>query len=420
MFCPKCGTSNEDGAAFCASCGAPMVDNSQPQMTAPQAPVQPQFTAQQPQFAAAAPRKPLSPKAKMGIIIAAVVCVLLIAFIATGSILSNPERVVKKFFSSTMAGEWDKAFKYVDLPEGEFITKDLFEKALEDEETSDITNFEVTEEEYSDSDISKTYYITYYEAGSSKSTTYVDVVKSGKFMLFWDNYKVSADDLVTKNLRITVNAGSKLYLDDIEVGDKYVEEDTDSNSTTKTYKIDYVFMGDHKVKATHDVYEDVEKERSFTYKSDDTISLMGSTQVKDSIVKERQTAAENDMKTIFAAAIANKDFNTIKDLCVSDSSYQNKIKSAYESFLSKTYNSGYGITKVDYTSISTDASSGTKDSAPYVKVTVKAKVSADYNTKKDGTKNTTDTISSTFTYMYKDGQWKLSAVSLDSIYFYKY
>lgn len=27
MFCPKCGTSNEDNAKFCASCGAPMVES---------------------------------------------------------------------------------------------------------------------------------------------------------------------------------------------------------------------------------------------------------------------------------------------------------------------------------------------------------------------------------------------------------
>jgi uncharacterized membrane protein YvbJ len=30
MFCPKCGTENKDGAAFCNSCGANLIGNSIP------------------------------------------------------------------------------------------------------------------------------------------------------------------------------------------------------------------------------------------------------------------------------------------------------------------------------------------------------------------------------------------------------
>ena len=98
MFCPKCGTKNEDDARFCAACGAPLEDNTvqapaAEQMTAPQAPEstqeaaqQPQMTAQQPQMTAqqpqvqapAAPKQPMSAKQRKSIITGAAVRHLLL------------------------------------------------------------------------------------------------------------------------------------------------------------------------------------------------------------------------------------------------------------------------------------------------------------------------------------------------------
>lgn len=70
MFCPNCGNNNEDGVAFCASCGAPM--NNAQQAQAPQQPVQ-DF---QPEYAAPAAQ----PVAGKGLAIASLVLGI-IAFI---------------------------------------------------------------------------------------------------------------------------------------------------------------------------------------------------------------------------------------------------------------------------------------------------------------------------------------------------
>ena len=206
MFCPKCGTKNEDDARFCASCGAPLEDNTvqapaAEQMTAPQAPEstqeaaqQPQMTAQQPQMtgqqpqmtaqqpqvqAPAAPKQPMSAKQRKSIITGAAVAALVIIFIIAGSVLSSPKRIAQKYFKASMEGQWEKAFKYMDLPKGDFITKELLAKTLEDRDAKDITNYEVVEDEDYDSKIAKKFYVTYYTKGNSRSVTSVELVRDG-------------------------------------------------------------------------------------------------------------------------------------------------------------------------------------------------------------------------------------------------
>lgn len=456
MFCPKCGESNVDEAKFCAKCGAPLVENTileqpqgpeagsqvtapqgpeagpqmtapqeGPQMTAPQGGPQagPQMTAPQgaPQMTApqAAPRKPMSKSTLNIIIAAAAVCVALIIFIIAGNVLSNPKRTVEKYFKAASSGNWEKVYNYVDIPDGEFITKDLLAKAFEDEDTMNITNFEVVENESNTSGISKQYYITYFASGSSKRTTRVEVVRDGRFMLFWQRYKISADDIVAQNIKFTVRDGSKLYIDGIEVKDSYIVEEKDDSSTNKTYKIDYLFMGDHEIKVVSDVYHDVEKNYSITSSSMEY--TVTTTDIKDEIVAARMTAAENDMQTFYEAAIAKKDFNDLKSLCVSDDTQQKSIKSLYDTFVTRTYNNGYGVAKIDFTDFSETTTTGVSKGVPYVSVTVTAKVNATVNIKPTSynnnatSKSVTDTIKDVFRYEYHDGEWKISSVSLDRV-----
>ena len=447
MFCPKCGTGNEESARFCEKCGAPLIDNSaapqmtapQPQMTAPQpqaVPQQPQMTAPQPQAAPsqpqmtapqpqgmppqpATPRKPMSPAVIKIIIAAAAAVVLIIAFIVTGSVLSNPKRVVEKYFVAASKGNWEKVYSYIDIPKGEFITKDLMAKAYADETTYDITNFEIEENEYNDSKISKEYYVTYYRTGSSRRTTSVDLVRAGKFMLFWDNYKVSSSDVVAKDVVFTVKQGSKLIIDDIEVSDSYIVPAEDLNASTVQYKIDYLFSGKHQVRVTNDMYEDVE--RDYTVRSDGQKYQIQSTELRESIKMEREKAAQDDMQALFAAAIANKGFDDVKNLFVEDASRVSSIKSAYNTFVSRTYNSGNGVTKIDFKGFTTSSTTGTTSGMPYVRVTVNAEVEATVNVKSGGSTNVKqvkDSLRDTFTYVYKDGQWKINTVSLDRVSYY--
>lgn len=438
MFCPKCGTKNEDDARFCAACGAPLEDNTvqapaAEQMTAPQAPEstqesaqQPQMTAQQPQVQApAAPKQPMSTKQRKSIITGAAVAALVIIFIIAGSVLSSPKRIAQNYFKASMEGQWEKAFKYMDLPKGDFITKELLAKALEDRDAKDITNYEVVEDEDYDSKIAKKFYVTYYTKGNSSSVTSVELVRDGKFMLFWNRYKVSPRDIVSNNVKLTVRATSKLYIDDVEVPDKYIdnsEDDKKDNSKSssekkqKVYKIDVMFAGDHRIRVTDDIYRDIDKDYQFG--SDEGYAYVITTKdIREDVLDARMSAAEQDLKTFFNAAIDNKSFDSVKGMCVDNAAKLKNIKSAYDKFVSNTYKNGYGVKSIDFNKFSTQSSSGTTDGCPYVKVSISAGVTGTGAQKSGQTKNFNETTSATFTYMYKDGQWKISAVTLYSIFY---
>lgn len=438
MFCPKCGTKNEDDARFCAACGAPLEDNTvqapaAEQMTAPQAPEstqeaaqQPQMTAQQPQVQApAAPKQPMSAKQRKSIITGAAVAALVIIFIIAGSVLSSPKRIAQNYFKASMEGQWEKAFKYMDLPKGDFITKELLAKTLEDRDAKDITNYEVVEDEDYDSKIAKKFYVTYYTKGNSRSVTSVELVRDGKFMLFWNRYKVSPRDIVSKNVKLTVRATSKLYIDDVEVPDKYIDNSEDdkkdnskssSEKTKKVYKIDVMFAGEHRIRVTDDIYRDIDKDYQFG--SDEGYTyVITTTDIREDVLDARMAAAEQDLKTFFNAAIDNKSFDSVKDMCVDNAAKLKSIKSAYDKFVSNTYKNGYGVKSIDFNKFSTQSSSGTTDGCPYVKVSISAGVTGTGAQKSGQTKNFNETTSATFTYMYKDGQWKISAVTLYSIFY---
>lgn len=452
MFCPKCGTKNEDDARFCAACGAPLEDNTvqapaAEQMTAPQAPEstqeaaqQPQMTAQQPQMtgqqpqmtaqqpqvqAPAAPKQPMSAKQRKSIITGAAVAALVIIFIIAGSVLSSPKRIAQNYFKASMEGQWEKAFKYMDLPKGDFITKELLAKTLEDRDAKDITNYEVVEDEDYDSKIAKKFYVTYYTKGNSRSVTSVELVRDGKFMLFWNRYKVSPRDIVSKNVKLTVRATSKLYIDDVEVPDKYIDNSEDdkkdnskssSEKTKKVYKIDVMFAGEHRIRVTDDIYRDIDKDYQFG--SDEGYTyVITTTDIREDVLDARMAAAEQDLKTFFNAAIDNKSFDSVKGMCVDNAAKLKSIKSAYDKFVSNTYKNGYGVKSIDFNKFSTQSSSGTTDGCPYVKVSISAGVTGTGAQKSGQTKDFNETTSATFTYMYKDGQWKISAVTLYSIFY---
>lgn len=85
MFCPKCGTQLPDGSRFCGKCGAQLADASQPAAASGAAPAAPQtppdFGSGVPTVPGAAPQKS---KGKVGLIVAAVAAVAVIALAIWG------------------------------------------------------------------------------------------------------------------------------------------------------------------------------------------------------------------------------------------------------------------------------------------------------------------------------------------------
>ncbi len=85
MFCPKCGTQLPDGSRFCGKCGAQLADAAQPAAAPEAAPAVPQtppdFGSGTPVVPGGAPQKS---KGKVGLIVAAVAAVVVVALAIWG------------------------------------------------------------------------------------------------------------------------------------------------------------------------------------------------------------------------------------------------------------------------------------------------------------------------------------------------
>ena len=144
MFCPNCGTSNDEGALFCANCGTrlefePVVtegsaasdDNAvpqQPEVQTAQVNVQPQVTLmyEQPQNGTMgnSAKKPFKLSKKIVIIGAVVVAVIaaVIVFICVGNSLTNYKKTAGSYVKAVEECDWAKAYSLVQIPDSEFLS----------------------------------------------------------------------------------------------------------------------------------------------------------------------------------------------------------------------------------------------------------------------------------------------------------
>jgi len=492
MFCPNCGTKNDDAAGFCLNCGTPLVvaainastentqepveletlvDSKAPEtqetqetqetsatpvisvtpatLDTPVTSVTPetQFTPVTPTEASTAyatpvtpqykPRKPFSKK-MIGIMAGvAVIAVAIIVFIVVGKKSQNYEALATKYFLAEQKCEWDTVFNSIDIPDGEFLTKELLSKAQSKTSSKEISNYSVSEEsdiyssiinkdkELADASISKDVDIEYRVKGEASNTTdTIGVIKlKEKNLLFFDKYKISPDNLIASNYTFIVAKGAKVTINGVEVSSKYLKESTSSSSYSyevdeDNYVIDYLFKGEYTIKVTQENMEDYEED--VTIDSDDDSYTYTSAKIGPKISSQLVTAGQDAMKTVYDAVVARKDFSTLSSLFVNDTEIQSDAKSTYAYFMDEQITSdGIGLTKVSWTSLTGTASqdSSASDGLISVTVTVKGAYSATltsaYSTTPTDEKGT---ITSYFYYVYIDGAWSLYDMDLSEIY----
>ena len=112
MYCGKCGTKNDDTAAFCEACGAPLK------------PPVPQGAAAQ---AVTVPRSNFSGKGKLAAIVAGAVVIVLAAWMLLGG--RGYKATVEQFFDAAMEGDIDGII--------DTIPPDLIDYAKKNEDLDD-------------------------------------------------------------------------------------------------------------------------------------------------------------------------------------------------------------------------------------------------------------------------------------------
>ena len=448
MFCPNCGTKNEDEALFCGNCGTrlvidvpqetpvqesveeepevtPVQENVpaepeetpvqesvtaepevapvqqsvpvQPQQAFGQQPVQPtQFTGQNSGQQPANNKPARFPKGIIAIVAAGVaVIAAIIIFVCVGKNVTDYKKTAKQYVKAVAECEWNDAYSLINLPDGEFLTKEAFINVH-----ADATGEKV--EKMAADDIVSTYskmpgnkavkvgYIT--DSGMQYNDVYLTVANK-HYMLFFKKYKVSAENLVVKDVTIKVPKGLTLYINDVIVGDGYKSDASkNGNGSSDEYVIPYLFNGKNDIKVTGEFIEDYTTQL-YAAHDEDTFTV-GTYNAKyvNSKLEELKTQARTDVDAIINAVQAKKDYSAIADRVCKEE--KKNIESAYNAD----------------TSFRVDSDDG----CPVIKVSIK--LGYTYKIQYSGSDKANDknnnNNSAYIYYKYEDGKWKINSMYL--------
>lgn len=436
MFCPKCGTKNDDDAVFCGNCGARIEEDpvtpEQMQQEALKHETTQQDSAYEGQLNANADVPHISKAVKLSkktvacIAAAVAAAAVVLIFFNVGKSVTDYKKTAQKYVAAVEEGDWEKAFSLLNLPEGEFLTKEAFAQVNDSGtkvEITDIASRDVTDVSGmldEDEKILGAKYVavTYAYAGSSSNTEYVmlDRLKS-KWLIFFNQYKVSADGTVAFGSIIKVPSGSRLVINGVEASKSYIDE---SKSTEKQdyYVIPYVFQGDNLIRVENDYMETLEQTVDFYGKSDMYTVNISDMKFKEDIIESAKSQAKTDLEKLIAGAVAQKKFSETGVTSFAsasttlDSYYTNSIvtdcHSSYRDIKSLTVSDI--SQKVNSSNVSVDSSDGT----PCIRVELNYKLTGTYvyrnnETVKEGKNNS---ATATLQYKYSDNQWKLYKMSM--------
>ena len=414
MFCGECGTKNKKGDAFCKECGSKL---ESVEVT----------TNKTKKEVSNAPKKPMAKSTKIIIgVVAVVVAALVALFIILGNI-TNPKHVAKEYIQAVVNKDGNKLYSYLSI-EGDstFVSKNVFNNYIKEKIKDDaVTNYKITEVEYSTGKLQATVRFTYTtKNSSSEKTGKVTLTKDkSKKYLFFDNWKIndSIDTAVVKDYTLKVTKGSTLTYGGIKVDKKYLDS-SKSSTEYDVYVLPQVFGYETVVKAVlPSGLEIEEKVTPSTYYSTHTVSFDEDT-LTDAAKNKIIEVAKKDLNTIYTSAIAKKSFADIKSNFDVKGIDLTKFEQSYNNFVIKLGNESNILTSFTVTNASIYDID--LDSNGYLEV--EFKVNYDYAIKYTDYSNNEKTHSDsdydymTVTLTYKNGTYYLVNINELETYFSRY
>lgn len=404
MFCAECGAKNEKGAQFCEGCGA-------------------KLTEQSTQKEVVREKKPMSKKNKIILtVVCAVAVILIAAYLFVGSLVT-PKKIAEDFFNATTSYDAEAIYGYLDVPNSEFTSKDIFKKIIdreiEDDEKPVVLNYTVGDEVVSQDEMSATVIVTYMLKDADESDT-MDIKlvkdKKKKWLLF-DNWKVNVGAFDTiKGYEVKVMKGSKVTIEGIEVKSEYLDKDK-SSTTMDVYSMPEMFNAEYEITVdlpTGITISDTMRVSSYSsYTANISVSDL-SDKTKEALVK----TSKESLQVLYDAAKDKKSFDEIKSTFEYTDADLSKLKSDYES-LSSSITSG--VTSITFKDITLSSIDVEDDGA----LEVYLKATFDYTLTYESGEETKTHDDSDYDYMYLtfeyvDGNYKLVDASNLNTYFSKY
>lgn len=410
MFCQECGAKNAEEAAFCENCGAKLKHEEEVMQKAPY------------QNADVQSIPPRIEKWKwiLGIELVAIVVLLVFAY-QNAQNYFGAAKVAERYFIAVANDDWNQAYQMLELDESDFINEESYEKMVKENQLPKITSYVVGNKKIiSGKQLGTTVEIKYRSKGDSSDSTYtVSLNKQPKkrFLLF-DDWMVSTDSIISKDVCIRVPQGAKVQLDGNELPSSYITKKEDN---LDTYVIPALFSGIHNVKAAMEGMED-DNGKFNTMNSGEYVvrSMQPSQETMDELIR----IAGEDMQKVYSAALHGDSFSTIADLYTKNKDYAGEIEREYDSFLKSTQGDNNDITNtLRISNISASAVPYEWGSEPAVEVNLDFDYSVDFSYEDfwtgDMRQNSYDSSDSiTYNFIYEDGEWLPSNFGCHILYYY--
>ena len=419
MYCQECGHRNNNSGTdlYCENCGVKLEDNSG-RLRAP-APIQ--IAGGQPR-----PAKPVSKSAKVVVFSGIGLIMLIAALVVAGSFLSSPQRVVKAYFESYAAGDYEKAYGCLSLPESTFITREAFNAYLQNQgaDRMDVVNYEITIPARTSSSLVLPCVVRYVLQGKNKPELFpVDLVlQSKRQLLFFSQYKVGVGEMIAHDYRIYAPGDISVLLDGIELAAEKLP--ADQYGHMRCYTAGTVFKGKHQLIVTSGLYEDIKQD--LIIDAGDPITL-DNLEVKEYAREIIAANAYNVFAAMVSSAIKQEALMAIPgiaEILTSHPGALEGIQDAYKSLCYQVKNEdGSGLKSVEFKGFEDISSSSTVNSEGlyicnlefgYTYVALELNRSTGKLTEEKFSYERVSTLS--FSFAYENNGWKV--VSLDDFELY--
>lgn len=455
MFCPECGTKNEDYARFCAECGTPLnvsgdnaeavraVDNSgmNPKTVQIQQPVYGQPQMQQPMYQQPVyqppkpkkPRKPLSKLAKVVIAETVLAAALVGGLVSLAKSKTDPKNIAEAYWKAMMNQDWSLAYEYCDFPESEMLTKQMFVDAKAgDMEKKQYNSYTVKEQEKETSlssnqkkkddeaELQKVFIVEYVPKGSSnRKTEYITLTKlKEKKYIFLPQWRVTASDTLTEDIVFNIPENAALYLNGVELKEKKGLFGNDSENGMQRIDVPYLFSGTYQVEVKA---EGMEPYNTYFEASNgnymEVYRLLPAEDLREQLAKQ----AGADLQKILESAYEGKGFEEVKALFCEEALENDAAENRYQELAEMQGDrETEGIIKLTLHNVTAQFLDTRGSNVNTVYMSCHCSYEKSYlDTWWDTTelKEREDNCGFDITYVKEGGSWKLGYMPLDSSYF---
>lgn len=409
MFCPECGSKNEDGALFCESCGTPLQEKqgSGAPLSAP----------------GKKEKTPLDAKEKLLLIEICAAILAVILFFVIYNVQFSAKNVAKRHVEAMMANDYDKLYDTIYLKDtDDFMSKEAFvtAKKIQAGEETEAADVDVSSVQKRSGGFSSQTVRVRCRVNSESVKMELKLKRKG---LLWKvqtdqgYYKEQGKKEIQK-YSIAVPKGVTVVVDKINVSDSI--KPGAKIEGMDTYTLDQVFGSEHYVEISG---KDVKKSGQIVSWSEGDPAIVQS-DYNEKAVESLADKAMEDWKVIMDAAVNHKRFSEVEILQKIDGTNKDDVIDEYENVRDYDFSGDSAdtttIDKYQFTNGEANVTTIQEEGKTLAEVVIKGNYyyssystywSGDpYHNEKDGQ------TSSTLTYIMKDGKWGLYNVELSPFY----